>query len=100
MATLAHALATARPRWDDPAYATRICISQIVGADWDSETGYGITIDSLCDNEHSVPVVNWNDQNVSLYKATWSEAPDFNDPKFTMGLEAFVSKFSKNKVAA
>lgn len=38
----AAALAAAEPRWSDPSYATRIFISQIVGREWDQETGFGI----------------------------------------------------------
>lgn len=36
------ALSMAEPRWSDPSYASRIFISQIVGRNWDSETGFGI----------------------------------------------------------
>ena len=48
------ALAKAQPRWDDTSYGARIFISQIIGSDWDSETGYGITTgleDELCFEE-------------------------------------------------
>ena len=38
-----NALAIARSRWEDTTYGARIFISQIIGNDWDSETGYGIT---------------------------------------------------------
>lgn len=95
LAQLAHALEAARPRWNDPAYGTRIAISHMIGTDWASETGWGLSIDSLCDNEHSVPVVDWQAQTVSLYEATWSQAPNYNKAKFTMSLDAFVKKFSK-----
>lgn len=37
------ALRAAEPRWEDPTYGARIFISQIVGNDWNEETGYGIT---------------------------------------------------------
>lgn len=37
-----NALRMAEPRWDDPAYGARIFISQIVGNQWDGETGFGI----------------------------------------------------------
>ena len=37
------AIEGARPRWDDPAYATRIGISQIVENYWHEETGFGIS---------------------------------------------------------
>ena len=38
----AAALAAAEPRWGDPSYGARIFISQIVGREWDQETGFGI----------------------------------------------------------
>jgi hypothetical protein len=45
---LAEALNAARPRWDQPDYATRICISHIIGDQWASETGYGIEVGETC----------------------------------------------------
>jgi hypothetical protein len=41
-ADLASALSVAEPRWDDPSYATRIVISNLIGEQWKSETGFGI----------------------------------------------------------
>jgi hypothetical protein len=76
--------------WNDPAYATRICVSQIVGEQWNNELGYGLTLNSLCDNEHSVPVVDFDKWAVTLYDR------DLSTVKFTMGLDAFVKHFSKH----
>jgi len=121
MSNLAHAIAKARGRWHDDGYATRICISQLIGSDWDQELSFGIYVDNIKDpdqgtrprfrlslNEHPVPVVNWADQSVSLYEVSWTidfynDKPKFttgidfyNDkPKFTIGLEDFISKFAK-----
>jgi hypothetical protein len=39
---LACALSVAEPRWDDPSYATRIVISNLIGEQWKSLTGFGI----------------------------------------------------------
>ena len=39
---LACALTCAEPRWDDPSYGTRIVISNLIGEQWRSETGFGI----------------------------------------------------------
>lgn len=39
---LASALSVAEPRWDDASYATRIVISNLIGEQWKSETGFGI----------------------------------------------------------
>jgi hypothetical protein len=98
MNTLATAIAKARPRWTDESYATRICISQIIGNEWDQEYSWGIST-AFGDNEHSVPIVDWESQAVALYQADWNTTnTDFlnSTPKFAMGLEAFVSKFSKH----
>jgi hypothetical protein len=95
MNALAHALDTARPRWDDDGYATRIVISQIIGEVWDSEYGFGLYIDQTGDNEHSVPVVNWETKTVSLYPYFIGKFDSSVTPKFVMGLDAFVKKFSK-----
>ena len=101
MSNLAHAIDTARPRWNDEGYATRICISQLIGDEWNQEYSFGIYVDSLGDNEHSVPIVNWADKSVSLYEADWSTSHfDFYNgtPKFTMSLDAFVQRFAKMPV--
>jgi hypothetical protein len=101
MNTLATAIAKARSRWTDESYATRICISQIIGNEWTEETGWGIST-SIGDNEHSIPIVDWESQAVALYEADWNTSSgEFTEvtlnrtPKFAMGLEAFISKFAK-----
>lgn len=40
--TLAKALKSAEPRWGDTSYAARIIVSQLIGTDWASETGFGL----------------------------------------------------------
>ena len=95
MNTLATALKAAEPRWNDDAYGTRITISHIIGHDWTSEYGWGLSINSLRDNEHSVPIVNWADGTVSLYSASWDKPFVQDNPKFTMPISAFVDKFMK-----
>lgn len=42
----AHAINKAKPRIEmgDASYATRIIISQLIGGDWDSETGFGLYV--------------------------------------------------------
>jgi hypothetical protein len=39
---LAAAIKAAEPRWGDSTYAARIIISQLIGDQWDSETGFGL----------------------------------------------------------
>jgi hypothetical protein len=100
MSNLAHAIETARPRWNDSGYATRICISQLIGDEWNQELSYGIYVDTITDNEHSVPIVDWGSGTVSLYEHSWSTPFDFYEgtPKFTMSLDSFVQRFSKMPV--
>ena len=103
MANLANAIAAARPRWEDDGYATRIAISQLIGEQWNQELSYGIYVDHIGDNEHSVPVVNWKDQTVSLYQADWSTIRiDFDNatPKFTMDFDTFIRRFARELVSA
>jgi hypothetical protein len=40
--TLAKAIKTAEPRWNDTSYATRIIVSQLIGDQWDQELGFGL----------------------------------------------------------
>lgn len=72
---LADALVTARPRWNDPAYATRICVSQIIGADWARETDYGLSIDTYgMPDDYRLMVVTWEDHTVTQYGIPHSAA--------------------------
>lgn len=40
--SLASALQAAEPRWNDSSYASRIIISQLIGTNWNEETGFGL----------------------------------------------------------
>lgn len=65
---VAEAIFAARPRWGDPAYATRIAISQIVGLDWDKETGFGLSAGEIsCMPDYTdVAIVTWEEQCVDI----------------------------------
>lgn len=63
---VATALKTAKPRWNDDAYGTRIVTTALLDGTANSALGYGITIDGLSDNEHKVPVIDWETQRVYL----------------------------------
>jgi len=101
---LAEAVATAQPRWSDPSYATRIAISQMIGDSWSSETGWGLQVNSISDNEHRIPVINWEDRTFSLHEeASFADKQNKvrgmkNDAIFTMDLSAFVEKYSDAKI--
>lgn len=99
LSTLANALDKARPCWNDTAYGTRIAVSQIVGDDWSGELGWGLSIDSLCDNQHKIPVVNFEKGRVTLYKEGRTTlngvTQPLGDPIFSMDLDTFVKRYKK-----
>jgi len=84
---LADAVQIAHPRWTDESYATRICISQMIGEDWGQETGWGLQVNQLGDNEHKVPVIDWSKQTFSLMEE------DLQTVVFTTDLTSFVAKY-------
>ena len=97
---LADAVIAARGRWNDPAYATRIAISQIIGDQWNMETGFGLHVNEISDNEHKIAIVDWNQQTFSLH-----EEDDFrntdnkvrgmkNEALFVMDLTTFCEKYA------
>ena len=85
---LANAVEQARPRWTDESYATRICISQLINEEWPSETGWGINVNELGDNEHKVPIINWAAKTFTLMEE------DLQTEVFSQSLDAFVAKHS------
>jgi hypothetical protein len=54
------ALEKARPRWHDPSYAMRITISQLIGENWNAETGYGISSYEHGEESYSPIVVDFH----------------------------------------
>lgn len=94
MARLADAIIAAQNRWNDDSYATRIAISTMIGDEWDQEYGWGIST-SIGDNEHSVPIVCWEAQTVTLYPHSWAAGIDFYNAIFTMNFQQFLDKFAK-----
>lgn len=100
LANLAEAVFKARPRWNDPSYATRIAISQMIGDQWNSETGWGLNVNEIGDNEHKIAIVDFEQQTFSLH-----EEDDFvnkdnkvrgmkNEAIFTQDLSNFVEKYA------
>jgi hypothetical protein len=100
LAHLAEAVETARPRWTDESYATRIVISHLVGENWHELTGWGLTVNNILDNEHKIPVIDWRTQTFSLHEeASWEENTKvrgmMDEPMFTMTLDSFINKYSR-----
>jgi hypothetical protein len=89
LANLANAVESARPRWEDPTYATRIAISRLVGEEWKNETGWGLTVNELADNEHKVPIIDWRNQTFTLMEE------DLQTVVFSLSLDDFCTKYSQ-----
>ena len=95
---LATAVEAARPRWTDESYATRICVSQLIGDSWNAETGWGLTVNNILDNEHKIPIIDWRTGTFSLHEeASWDEDTKVrgmqDEPMFTMTLDDFIKKY-------
>ena len=101
---LADAVIAARPRWNDSSYATRIAISNIVADQWNMETGWGLYINEIGDNEHKIAVIDWDQQTFSLHE--WADGRDpsnkvrgmNNKAIFTMDLTSFCEKYALEKL--
>lgn len=85
---LAQAVHAAESRWDDESYATRIAISNLINDEWQSTTGWGITVNELADNEHRVPIIDWNKKTFTLMEE------DLTTEVFSISLSSFVDKYS------
>jgi archaellin len=70
------ALFKAQPRWNDISYGARIFTSQIIGNDWDSETGFGIAIgndtDNMFEESYFHAVIDFPNQLVTFGSMTWT----------------------------
>ena len=70
------ALAKAEPRWSDTSYGVRIFISQIIGDEWDSETGFGIAVgndtDNLFEESYFHAVIDFPNQIVTFGSRVWT----------------------------
>ena len=97
---LADAVIKARPRWNDPAYATRIAISQIIGDQWNEETGFGLHVNEISDNEHKIAIIDFTQQTFSLHEEDSFHNTDNvvrgmkNEALFTMDLSTFCEKYA------
>jgi hypothetical protein len=68
---LVNALQKSESRWTDADYATRICISQIVGDSWNDTLGFGISVNTFCSPDYdTIQVVEWDTGKVSIREAS------------------------------
>ena len=84
----AQALAKAEPRWSDSTYGARIFISQIIGDQWDSETGFGITsgtLDSVpFEESYDLVVVDFTTQQITYGAFEFSFGEFIEASQFSM----------------
>jgi hypothetical protein len=81
----------------DSAYGTRIIFSQIIGEHWDSDLGWGITVNYLADNEHKVPVYSFITDTVTLFDYNWSlHGNGLGDKIVEFSREDFIRKYAKS----
>ena len=106
LANLAEAAIKAQNRWSDPSYATRITISQMIGEGWAMETGWGLAVNEILDNEHKIAVIDFQQQTFSLHEEdSYSNESNKvrgmkNDAIFTQDLANFCEKYSDSLVKA
>jgi hypothetical protein len=85
---LASALLAAQPRWGDDWYATRIVVSQIIGNQWDKETGYGLSVGEFPHPDYDyIYEVDWDTKMVHKvyldeYGSKISETDDYTFDRF------------------
>ena len=106
LANLAEAAIKAQNRWSDPSYATRITISQMIGEGWAMETGWGLAVNEILDNEHKIAVIDFQQQTFSLHEEdSYSNESNKvrgmkNEAIFTQDLANFCEKYSDSLVKA
>lgn len=104
LARLADAVIKARPRWNDSSYATRIATGQLIGDQWNMETGWGLHVNEIADNEHKIAIVDFDQQTFSLHEEdefhnTTNKVRGMkNEAIFTMDLSAFCEKYAMNEM--
>ena len=88
--TMQQAIRKAEPRWGDPDYATRIAVSHIIGEQWGSETGYGLSIDTFIQPDYDYAyVVDWETRTVETID-TWQE-PGEHTPGPKQSFDKFLA---------
>jgi hypothetical protein len=70
------ALARAQVRWSDTSYGVRIFISQIIGNEWDTITGFGIAAgndtDNMFEESYFHAVIDFPNQRVTFGSHEWT----------------------------
>jgi hypothetical protein len=66
----ARAIAKARPRWGDDSYCARIIISQLIGNEWESETGFGLWVSAEPCTDEAWVLIDLQGQTVTAVDGT------------------------------
>jgi hypothetical protein len=79
LATMQEAIREASTRWGDPEYATRIAVSHIIGEQWRSGTGYGLSINTFSEPDYPYAyVVDWDSgtvETIDTWQSLFGSAP-------------------------
>jgi hypothetical protein len=89
---LANSLLTSSSRWDDDSYATRIAVSQLVGANWSQPLGYGLSVNEFCWPDYDdIPVVTWATQKIDIYVGVMKhEEIETSTPCHSMSFDEYL----------
>jgi len=69
---LSNAIVTAGAHSNSSERANRIFISQLIGKNWDSISGYAFSINNVTDTEYGyVPVVDFNHSTITFYEYSY-----------------------------
>jgi hypothetical protein len=76
---MANAISHAMMRDNDESYFTRIFVSRIIGEDWNSETGAGMSINKLpaMGDWEDIPIYDYVEKTVGIYNESWDKAGGF-----------------------
>ena len=96
-ATIAKALDNCKGRWDDDMYGSRTFLQSVLesaGLTGEDETGGGISLNWIGDNEHKLWVADFYDQTMYLFPE-YSGGLDTPEPLVVTSFQNFVTKYLK-----
>ena len=99
---LANSLLAAQSRWDDPSYATRIALTQVVGDRWNQPLGYGVSANDFCWPDYDdIPVVTWTTQTIDIYVGVMNhDEIEKSTPRHSMSFDEFMNleSYEQNEI--
>lgn len=71
-------------------YANRIIMSRLIGKHWDSNVGFGFSINDVLDSEYAyVPVVDVRNSTVTFYEYNYED--ELGEPLFKLSLIQYLN---------